>query len=245
MSENFKKTSRREFLELAAAGTAGVAVASLGPRPAVAQTERRDEYKVFSEARIAGVRLKNRLVRSATWEAAASAGEVTHTYIGLHKALAEGGVGMIISGYVAPVELEAAPLQVHVYDDRHIPGLRKVADAVHAADGKCKMFAQIGHGGGTVGPSGIRWPGKRKSKALPTEEVVGALHRPRCAVPAVSQVADRRQLLICLYLAVEDLLTDGICDLQVERRFLQIRYPDASIQCHKVLRRRSLVAIEL
>jgi 2,4-dienoyl-CoA reductase-like NADH-dependent reductase (Old Yellow Enzyme family) len=171
MSENAKKTSRREFLELAAAGTAGVTFASLGSRSGFAQAERRDGYTVFSEGRIAGVRLKNRLVRSATWEAAASKGEVTDTYIGLHKALAEGGVGMIISGFVAPVELEAAPVQVHVYDDRHIPGLRKVADAVHTADSECKLFAQIGHGGGTVGPSDIRWRSKRKRKALSTEEV--------------------------------------------------------------------------
>ncbi|GAG12984.1 unnamed protein product, partial [marine sediment metagenome] len=128
-------------------------------------------YKVFSEGRIADMRLKNRLVRSATWEAAASKGEVTDAYIGIHKALAEGGVGMIITGYTAPVKHEAAPVQVHVYDDRHIPGLRKVADAVHAADGECKLFAQIGHGGATVGPSGIRWQGKRKAKALSTEEV--------------------------------------------------------------------------
>jgi 2,4-dienoyl-CoA reductase-like NADH-dependent reductase (Old Yellow Enzyme family) len=171
MSENAKKTSRREFLELAAAGTAGAAFAQRGSRTVFAQTQRRDDYKVFSEGRIAGVRLKNRLVRSATWEAAASKGEVTDAYIGLHKALAEGGAAMIISGFVAPVKLEAAPMQVHVYDDRHIPGLRKVADAVHAADSECRLFAQIGHGGGTVGPSDIRWRGKRKRKALSTEEV--------------------------------------------------------------------------
>jgi 2,4-dienoyl-CoA reductase-like NADH-dependent reductase (Old Yellow Enzyme family) len=171
MSKNARTTSRRRFLELAAAGTAGAAFAAAGSNQVFAQTERRDGYKVFSEGQIAGMRLKNRLVRSATWEAAASKGEVTDTYIGLHKALAEGGVGMIISGYVAPVKLEAAPQQIHVYDNRYIAGLRKVADAVHAADGECKLFAQIGHGGGTVGPSGIRWPSKRKGKSLSTEEV--------------------------------------------------------------------------
>jgi len=171
MSENAKKRSRREFFELAAAGTAGAAFASVEPKPVFAQGERRDGYKVFSEGRIAGIRLKNRLVRSATWESAASKGEVTETYIGLHKGLAEGGIGMIISGFIAPVKLEAAPQQVHAYDDQHIPGLRKVADAVHAADSQCKLVAQVGHGGGTVGPSGIRWPTKMAGRALSTEEV--------------------------------------------------------------------------
>jgi len=171
MSENARTTSRREFLELAAAGTAGAAFASAESNQVLAQPERRDGYKVFSEGRIAGIQLKNRLVRSATWESAASEGEVTDTYVGLHKTLAQGGVGMIISGYVAPVQLEAAPQQIHAYDDRHISGLGKVAEAVHAVDGKCRLFAQIGHGGATVGPSGIRWPGKRKGKVLSTEEV--------------------------------------------------------------------------
>jgi 2,4-dienoyl-CoA reductase-like NADH-dependent reductase (Old Yellow Enzyme family) len=52
----------------------------------------RDTYKVFSQGKIANLTLKNRLVRSATCEAAVTEeGQVTDQMFVIHKNLSEGG----------------------------------------------------------------------------------------------------------------------------------------------------------
>jgi len=62
----------------------------------------RQAYAVFSEGIIARMKIKNRLVRSATYEAAMTEdGRTTDRMLTLYKDLAEGGVGMIITGHMA------------------------------------------------------------------------------------------------------------------------------------------------
>ena len=61
--------------------------------------------KLFAASEINGMKLSNRFVRSATWEGmAADDGACTPKLINLMAALAEGGVGLIISShaYVSP-----------------------------------------------------------------------------------------------------------------------------------------------
>ena len=61
--------------------------------------------KLFETTEINGMRLANRFVRSATWEGmAADDGGVTARLTQTLVALAEGGVGLIITGhaYVSP-----------------------------------------------------------------------------------------------------------------------------------------------
>jgi len=54
---------------------------------------------VFEPKEIGRLNIKNRLVRSATYEALASEdGTVTEKLVELYKTLAEGGVGLIITG---------------------------------------------------------------------------------------------------------------------------------------------------
>jgi 2,4-dienoyl-CoA reductase-like NADH-dependent reductase (Old Yellow Enzyme family) len=136
----------------------------------------RRHYKTFSEGVMGSMRLKNRLVRSATMISAASSGKPTDKYISMHKDLAEGGIGMIITGFMIPTEEDARySRQIFIYDNEHIPGLRRVADEIHRAESTCRIVAQIGHSGETVSPSGIRWPfpWKRQGRALSTKEVEG------------------------------------------------------------------------
>ena len=53
---------------------------------------------VFFEARIAGVKLKNKIIRSATHEGLADAdGNPTDALLGKYEALAKGGAGAIIT----------------------------------------------------------------------------------------------------------------------------------------------------
>ncbi len=102
---------------------------------------------LFEATEINGMKLANRFVRSATWEGmAADDGAVTPKLIQTMVNLAQGGVGLIISGhtYVRP-EGQAGPWQLGIYKDELIDGLKKMTDAVHKAGGK--IVAQLAHAG--------------------------------------------------------------------------------------------------
>ncbi|MFP4444905.1 MAG: NADH:flavin oxidoreductase, partial [Desulfosudaceae bacterium] len=103
--------------------------------------------RLFEKTVINGMELPNRFVRSATWEGLASPeGEATPVLVERMAALAGGGVGLIISShaYVSP-EGQATPWQLGIYDEKHIPGLRQLATAVHDNDGK--ILLQLAHAG--------------------------------------------------------------------------------------------------
>lgn len=102
---------------------------------------------LFESMTINGMKLSNRFVRSATWEGMAGPdGCVTQRLIDCMTALADGGVGLIITGH-AFVELEgkASPRQMGIHDDAFLPGLRKMVEEVHARGGR--MVAQLAHAG--------------------------------------------------------------------------------------------------
>jgi len=103
--------------------------------------------KLFESTEINGMRLANRFVRSATWEGmAADDGAVTSRLTQTLVALAEGGVGLIITGhaYVSP-EGQAGPWQLGIHKDERVEGLTSMCDAVHQAGGK--VVAQLAHAG--------------------------------------------------------------------------------------------------
>ena len=60
---------------------------------------RRDHYLIFSPARIGGLTLSNRLVRSATWDPSIlQERRMTDEVVSVYRRVAEGGVGLIITG---------------------------------------------------------------------------------------------------------------------------------------------------
>jgi len=158
-------STRRQFL------LAAPALAAPGAR--------RDRYALFSQGRIASLRLKSRLVRSATAENAWRDAEMTDEGLNLYRNLAAGGVGLIITGYMAVTpEGRSSDLQTRICDDRFIAGLRKVASVIHQTNKACRVVAQIGHTGmqaqvsEPVGPTAVAWPqSKAKPRALSTAEV--------------------------------------------------------------------------
>lgn len=113
--------------------------------------QRKDSI-VFSPGRIGNIDLKNRLVRSATYENAATAeGRVTDKMIEIYRTLAKGGVGLIITGAVGIYKKAKRPhLILGNYDDSFIPDLKKISQAVHDFDGECKIMAQLLHPGRQV-----------------------------------------------------------------------------------------------
>ena len=102
---------------------------------------------LFDITQINTMTLDNRFVRSATWEGMADEdGAVTPELINTVTRLAEGGVGLIISGhtFVLP-EGQAGPRQMGIYKDALVDGLTSMTGAVHRAGGK--MVAQLAHAG--------------------------------------------------------------------------------------------------
>ncbi len=108
---------------------------------------------LFQEGKMNGLTLSNRFVRSATWEGLADdrTGFCTDRLVELARTLADGRVGLIIMGYayVLP-EGKQMPKKTGIYSDDHIPGLRKLCDAVH--DAGAKIAAQLVHAGGQTTP---------------------------------------------------------------------------------------------
>jgi len=108
--------------------------------------------KLFEATQLNRMSLKNRFVRSATAEGmAAEDGEATPRLTNLMAELAQGGVGLIITGHAYVTKRgQATPWQLGIYDDKLIPGLRKMTDAVHERDGR--IVAQLAHSGLRANP---------------------------------------------------------------------------------------------
>lgn len=102
--------------------------------------------KVFEPIRIANLEIPNRIVMSPmVTHFATDNGTVTQRMIDYYAARAKGGVGLI-TVEVAFVDLRS--LEYHmlgVYDDKLVPGLKALADAVHEKGGK--LCLQLLHKG--------------------------------------------------------------------------------------------------
>ena len=125
-------STRRDFLMAATGALPGIAALTM------ATTTSRDSRLIFSEGRIAILHLKNRLVRSATAENARRGTEMTEEGIDLYRDLAEGGVGLIITGYMAVMRAgRSSDLQTCIDDDRFIETLRRIPAVVHKTRKDC------------------------------------------------------------------------------------------------------------
>ncbi|EGW39116.1 NADH:flavin oxidoreductase [Desulfosporosinus sp. OT] len=104
--------------------------------------------EVFSEAQIAGVKVKNKIIRSATHEGLADdLGNPTEALIKKYEALAKGDVGAIITGYAAIMQNGKSPLanMLMFDDDVKIPYYMKLVDQIHQYN--TPIFLQITHCG--------------------------------------------------------------------------------------------------
>lgn len=102
---------------------------------------------LFESFNLAGIRLKNRLVRSATYEKRADEdGFVTDSLIEFYETLTKGGAGLIITGnaLVHPSGRTITQL-ICIHSDIYISGLKRLTDAVHELGGV--IFIQLVHGG--------------------------------------------------------------------------------------------------
>jgi len=101
---------------------------------------------LFESVKIKNIHLQNRFVRSATYDGCADNGYVTEKQIDLYKDLADGGVGLIISGitYVHDGG-QISKFQNSISCDECIPGFKRLTSAVH--DRGAKVAVQLFHAG--------------------------------------------------------------------------------------------------
>lgn len=125
--------------------------------------------------------IKNRFVRSATYERRATEdGSVTEKLVQFYKTLAEGGAGLIITGFsYVHTSGQAFPEQTAIDRDELIPGLKKLSEIIHKHGDGCKVVAQLGHCGretyfldNPIDPSGIKEPFTNiQPRAMTIEEI--------------------------------------------------------------------------
>jgi 2,4-dienoyl-CoA reductase-like NADH-dependent reductase (Old Yellow Enzyme family) len=141
--------------------------------------------QIFESTELGRLCLKNRLVRSATWEGLADrSGHITPHLFDIYKELARGQIGLIISSYmyVSP-EAQQNIGQISVADDSSLPGLKKLADIVHTEGGT--IVAQLVHCGGQanrevssldpVAPSAVSDKGYREVPKELSPEGIGKI----------------------------------------------------------------------
>lgn len=101
---------------------------------------------LFEKTEFKGVELKNRLVRSATHEGMADQnGFPTEKLFKLYERLAQGGVGLIITGYCYVSRDGKSHAMMGIDRDEHIPKYRELVSHVHKNGAKIAM--QINHCG--------------------------------------------------------------------------------------------------
>lgn len=107
---------------------------------------------LFEPIAFAGLKLKNRIVRSATYMKMADAdGRVTEQLVEHYGALARGGAGLIITGFaLVHPSGRAAPQMLSIHAESYIDGLRRLTDSVHREGGA--IAVQLVHGGRQCSP---------------------------------------------------------------------------------------------
>jgi len=109
--------------------------------------------QLFEKNTLAGIELKNRLIRSATHEGMSDAhGKPLESIVDLYLKLANGGVGMIITGFVGVKKNGRSSSTMKVLDgDDQIETYQKLMTPVRELG--TPIILQIAHAGGLASPS--------------------------------------------------------------------------------------------
>jgi 2,4-dienoyl-CoA reductase-like NADH-dependent reductase (Old Yellow Enzyme family) len=130
----------------------------------------------FAPASLGPARLRNRIIKAATFEGMSPSGLVSESLIEFHRRIAAGGTGLTTVSYVAVSrDGRGAPNEVYIHDAA-ADGLARIAAAVHAEG--AAISAQLGHAGpvGTIrkrylGPSPGRTMAGTRVEQITTAEI--------------------------------------------------------------------------
>jgi len=111
---------------------------------------------LFSPGKIGGITIKNRFVRSATFESVANEdGTATEAYQKIYESLARGNTGLIITGMIyTATSGKSFVKQIGLHSDKTIDRLSAVTETVHQHGSV--IFAQLVHGGRQTQLQGMR-----------------------------------------------------------------------------------------
>jgi len=103
---------------------------------------------LLAPGRIGSVEIRNRVVMPPmTTRTSDDDGHVTDDTIAYYMARVRGGVGLITCEMASPEKAgRHRRRELGIYDDRFLPGLTRLVEAIHA--GGAKASIQLGHGGG-------------------------------------------------------------------------------------------------
>lgn len=110
----------------------------------------------FAPAKLGPVALRNRIIKSATFEGRTPKGLVTDELIDFHRRFAAGGVGMTTVAYCAVAPEGRTSRGQLQWTDETMPGLRRLTDAMHEEG--AAVSAQIGHAGPVAPPKALGAP---------------------------------------------------------------------------------------
>ncbi|MEW5819668.1 MAG: NADH:flavin oxidoreductase, partial [Cyanobacteriota bacterium] len=101
---------------------------------------------LFDKTILKNLELKNRFIRSATWEGMAENGHVTDKLLNIYNNLSKGGCAAIITGY-AYIHDDEQPTycMLGASNDSYIDDFKRLTDTVHAND--TKIILQLAYGG--------------------------------------------------------------------------------------------------
>ena len=104
------------------------------------------QKKIFEPLKLNNLTLKNRLLRSATWEGiAALDGSIDERIYSIYEEVSKGGVGGIISGFTSVATNDHYfEGMMRLSDDKLIPQYKKITNIVHKEN--CPILAQIALG---------------------------------------------------------------------------------------------------
>ncbi len=155
--------------------------------------ERKTMSRLFEPTEINGMKMKNRFVRSATYEAmAASDGTVQNRLLDYMAALVRGRVGLVITGHTYVTRQgQAGPRQLGIDSDAMTKGLERLTAVVHDNGGV--VAVQLAHAGkkgigkdafAAIGPADVFEDGVKIVSAMTPEDINGT-------VKAFGDAADR------------------------------------------------------
>src|SRR2546428_12620754 len=125
-------------------------IAVTSPPRSVAEHEGvvRDMSSLFTPKRIGSVEIRNRVVMPPmTTRLADVDGYVTEASVAYFRARAAGGVGLVTVEMASPERAgRHRARELGIYDDRFLPGLQRLTEAIHACGAKASI--QLGHAGG-------------------------------------------------------------------------------------------------
>ncbi|KPM52092.1 NADH:flavin oxidoreductase [Frankia sp. R43] len=118
--------------------------------------------EVFAPAALGPITLRNRVIKSATFEGRTPDALVTDELIEFHREVAAGGVGMTTVAYCAVAPGGRTDRHQIWMRPQAVPGLRRLTDAVHAHGAAAS--AQIGHAGPVANAASNRAPALAPSR---------------------------------------------------------------------------------